>query len=215
MSFRPGMMMVRAAARSAMAPRALRAVALPSVRFASLSSEGQTILDHLLKTEMDAEAYYKEMAEKAKNQGFRNIFTMLAKEEAKHTEWIKQLAQDGELGSAVKQNKTLLGDIKLIGQSMKESRKDLNKLCADQVELYRIARDIEAQSRDFYKERAKYATDPAVRKLLEIIAAEEDKHYRLVKGLLDFVSEEEEGYEVDALNFWVKLDDPIADMGKP
>lgn len=185
-------------------------------RFAgTLSAEGQTILDLLLKTEVDAESYYREMAEKSKNEGFRNIFTMLAKEEAKHTEWIKQLAKDGELGAAVKLNKNLLGDVKLIGTQMKESRKDLNKLCADQIELYRICRDIEAQSRDFYKERAKHAADPAVRKLLEIIATEEEKHYQLVKGLLEFVSEEAEGYEVDALNFWVKLDDPIADMGKP
>lgn len=188
---------------------------VPPARFATLSAEGQTILDLLLKTELDAEAYYKEMAAKAKNEGFRNIFAMLAKEEAKHMEWIKQLAKDGELGSTMKLNKTLLGDVKLIGQQMKESRKDLNKLCADQIELYRICRDIEAQSRDFYKERAKHAADPAVRALLEMIAAEEEKHYQLVKGLLDFISEEEEGYEVDALNFWVKLDGPIADMGKP
>ena len=83
--------------------------ALPSVaRFASLSSEGQSILDHLLKIELDAEGYYKEMAAKAKNDGFRTIFSMLANEEAKHTEWVKHLAQSGELSPAVQLNRSLL-----------------------------------------------------------------------------------------------------------
>jgi rubrerythrin len=187
------------------------------MRLAStLSAQGKSILDHLLKTESDAEAYYRDLATKAKNDGFRNIFLMIAKEEAKHTEWLSSLAKDGgALGAAVLLNQTLLGDAKCVFQGMTENRKDLNKLCEDQIELYRAARDIEAQSRDFYAERAKHATDPALKKLLETIAIEEDKHYRLLHGLLQFISEEEGGYEVDALNFWVNMDEPLADMGKP
>ena len=62
---------------------------------------------------------------------------------------------------------------------------------------------MEAMSRDFYLRRAKAATDPTLKKLLETLAAEEEKHYKLLHSLLVFISEEAEGYEVDALNFWV------------
>ena len=113
MSFRSMLGMVRVVARPIAVARPFQpfpfaALRVPA-RFASgLSEEGQTILDLLLKNESEAEGFYKEMAAKAKNDGFRNIFNMLAQEEAKHTEWIKNLAQDGELGSTVKLNKSLL-----------------------------------------------------------------------------------------------------------
>lgn len=73
-----------------------------------LSAERNTILELLLKTESNAEALYTELSQKALSEGFRTIFGMLAREEAKHTEWIRQLARDGALGPAVKQNDEIL-----------------------------------------------------------------------------------------------------------
>ena len=87
---------------------ALRRYAGPGSSGLGMSAASHTILEHLLKTEGSAEGLYKEMAEKAKGEGFRTIFTMLAREEAKHTEWIKQLARDGFLGPAVKHNDEIL-----------------------------------------------------------------------------------------------------------
>ena len=67
------------------------------------------------------------------------------------------------------------------------------------------ARDIEAASRNVYAARAKYATAPALKKLLEVLAAEEDKHYQLLHGLLQFIAGdgEEEIYDMEITNFWV------------
>ena len=60
------------------------------------------MLGFLIKTEGDAKDYYLELASKATDEGFRTIFEMLAKEEAKHVEWMKALAQNGgPLGMAV------------------------------------------------------------------------------------------------------------------
>ena len=73
----------------------------------------------------------------------------------------------------------------------------------------RAARDIEAQSRDFYLERAKHARDPTLRHLLELLAKDEDKHFRILNGLVEFLCEHAEWFEgcsalkEDALNFWV------------
>ena len=85
-----------------------KALATAASGGSGLSPQDQTILEHLLKAEDCAESYYREMAAKAKNEGFRNIFLMIAKEEAKHTEWLQALAKDGVLGAAVKLNKSFL-----------------------------------------------------------------------------------------------------------
>ena len=42
-----------------------------------------------------------------------------------------------------------------------------------------------------------------MRKLLEIIAAEESKHYKMVSGLLRFVTEDDESREMEQPNLWV------------
>jgi len=193
-----------------------KALATAASGGSGLSPQDQTILEHLLKAEDCAESYYREMAAKAKNEGFRNIFLMIAKEEAKHTEWLQALAKDGVLGAAVKLNKSFLGDVKSAVEGMNFSQKHMNEMCADQVELYRAARDIEAASRNFYAARAKYATAPALKKLLEMLAAEEDKHYQLLHGLLQFIAGdgEEEIYDMEITNFWIKMDAPVVDMGK-
>ena len=55
-------MATRAFGRPVMAPQQVRFYA------ASLSGENKSILDHLLRTEIDAKDYYTEMAAKAKNE---------------------------------------------------------------------------------------------------------------------------------------------------
>jgi len=199
---------------------ALRRYAGPGSSGLGMSAASHTILEHLLKTEGSAEGLYKEMAEKAKGEGFRTIFTMLAREEAKHTEWIKQLARDGFLGPAVKHNDEILGDAKKIIAAMKDTHNKLDHLCSkpdytEPIELYRMAANMEAQSAEFYAARAVVAQEPPLRKLLEVIAAEEAKHYALVSGLLQFVTEDDESREMEQPNFWVRpRTDNIVDMGK-
>ena len=79
----------------------------------------------------------------------------------------------------------------------------------------RAARDIEAQSRDFYLERAKHAHDPALRDLMQVIACEEERHYRILNGLMEFVREAADWFEgpaalkADALDFWVCVTFPL------
>lgn len=70
---------------------------------------------------------------------------------------------------------------------------------------HRTVTKMEAESAEFYKARAEIAQDPALRKLLETIAAEEVRHYRLLNGLLQFVSEDDECREMEQPNFWVGL----------
>ena len=63
----------------------------------------------------------------------------------------------------------------------------------DQLELYLEAREIEARNRDEYIKRAQLATDPKVKALFQLVAAEEQKHYVMIDELIQFVSKAEPG----------------------
>jgi rubrerythrin len=63
----------------------------------------------------------------------------------------------------------------------------------EETAAYRKARDIEEKSRQFYREKAQEETDQQSRVLLERLALEEDKHYRIMDNIVEFVSRPEPG----------------------
>ena len=56
------------------------------------------VLEYLLKVEKDGEEYYRGLAAKATNPGFKRILTMLADDEARHYEAIEDMAHTGDTG---------------------------------------------------------------------------------------------------------------------
>jgi rubrerythrin len=63
----------------------------------------------------------------------------------------------------------------------------------EETNAYRKARDIEEKSRTFYQEKAETAADNEAKLLLRMLAAEEDKHCRIMDNIIDFVSRPEPG----------------------
>jgi hypothetical protein len=62
------------------------------------STVDMDVLDYLLKVEKDGEEYYRGLAEKATNPGFKRILTMLADDEARHYQAIEDMAHSGDTG---------------------------------------------------------------------------------------------------------------------
>jgi rubrerythrin len=56
------------------------------------------------------------------------------------------------------------------------------------VDLYRKARDIEAESKRYYLQKAEEAQDNHQKEAFKKLAEEENKHLVLIQGLCDFVS---------------------------
>ena len=69
-----------------------------SMGLRAYSTADMGVLDYLLKVEKDGEEYYRGLAAKATNPGFKRILTMLADDEAKHYEAIEDMAHSGDTG---------------------------------------------------------------------------------------------------------------------
>jgi rubrerythrin len=161
-----------------------------SMGLRAYSTADMGVLDYLLKVEKDGEEYYRGLAAKATNPGFKRILTMLADDEAKHYEAIEDMAHSGDTGMG---KSSILATTKTIFESIRDDP-NVDLLSAkDQIALYEEARDLEARNRDEYIARAKAATDPKVRALFELVANEEQKHYVMMDELIQFIAKAEPG----------------------
>jgi rubrerythrin len=163
------------------------------------------IFEFAMEKERHAEEYYRQLAEKVDHTGLKNILTMLADEEAKHYETVQKIKANTTLH--VKET-PVLKDAKAIFAKMK---KDAERFSFDisEVDLYRKACDIEAESKKYYLQKAGEVADPAQEKVLRRLADEENKHLVLVQSLSDFVARPEtylEDAEFDHLDGYVDGD---------
>ncbi len=148
------------------------------------------IFEYAMQMEKDGENYYRRLAESTDNKGVKTIFTMLADEEVKHFNIIRDAKS--QTPQQVSES-TILHDTKNIFTELRQSgeRWDLN---AEQKELYKKARDIEEKSRKFYLEKSQQVGEEQKQIFLKL-AEEERKHYLLLENILQLVSRPESWLE--------------------
>ncbi len=134
--------------------------------------------------EKRAEQYYRQLAEKANHDGLKKILTMLADDEAEHVEAIERMK--AETPDKVMETPVLAG-ARAIFERMRGSAEKFD-FHISEVDLYRKARDIEAESKKYYLQKAEEVQDPTQEEAFRKLAAEENKHLVLVQTLCDFVS---------------------------
>jgi len=141
------------------------------------------IFEYAMQMEKDGETYYRQLVEQTDNKGLKTIFSMLADEEVKHYEVVKQMkTQSPQMAQT-----QVLTEAKNVFVQMKESG-DTFDIDARQVELYKKAQDIEKKSQDFYSEKAQEVTQEHQKETFRQLAAEEEKHYFLLDNIIQFVS---------------------------
>lgn len=142
------------------------------------------VYDFAMKMEMDGKAYYEQLAAATKIVGLRNIFQSLAGDEKKHYEIFQGLknqasptmAESTVLETARNIFATLLAEKATAGQAR------------DDLDGYRHAMKLEAESFRFYEEVAIHTPDPGIKQLLSRIADEERKHFNILRNVFDFVN---------------------------
>jgi len=107
------------------------------------------IFEYAMQMEKDGENYYRELAQKTNNKGIKTILTMLADEEVKHYNAVKQMMTTNPQMAET----TILTDAKNVFEQMKKCQEAFN-IDVGQIQLYKKAQDIEEKSRDFYLEKA-------------------------------------------------------------
>eukprot|EP00667_Euglena_gracilis_P027686 EG_transcript_34476 len=158
------------------------------------------VFEYLLKTEKDGEEFYRSLATKTSNAGFKYIFNMLADEEAKHYRAIETMDVSSDL---TLERSTILGETRNVFEQIRADPNAKITSARDHIALYEEARNLEARSRDEYRRRAALATDPKVRALFQLVANEEQKHYVMIDELIKFVGKAEigQGAHIESAEF--------------
>jgi len=146
-----------------------------------------------LEKEQLAHETYKKLAQASPSDSFKGILNLLAAEELRHVEMVRALQQS----QSVEIPKTeLLGEAKKVFERINTAREDFD-FNITEADLYKKARQIELDARDYYQAKADETDDEELKKILIRLAEEEQKHYVLVDNLCQFV-ERPQSYLADA-----------------
>jgi hypothetical protein len=150
--------------------------------------------------ELDGRHFYLDLAKKTNNTGIKSILTIMAESETKHYNVILSMQKnDKTLYSA---DTEVLTKIKNIFVKMKEEKGiDVD---VSQVEFYKKALEVEANSEKFYLERADAEKDPHRKKIFLTLASEEKNHCVLLENIVNFVSQPDNWVENAE---WYHIDD--------
>lgn len=137
-----------------------------------------------LNREAELRDYYSSLAEKAVVTGVKSIFFLLAADEQRHYQMIQALAASTatEIASDSSSTETAKGILETF-------RGDTTVAARLQTDLaaYEHALAAEMNSMEFYEHLIAAEADSCRRKTLEIILAEERKHYSIVENLYEYV----------------------------
>ncbi|MHC4131954.1 MAG: ferritin-like domain-containing protein [Planctomycetota bacterium] len=147
--------------------------------------------DYAMEKEKEAEGLYRELAEKTNNEGFANIFIMLADEEAVHYRIVEEMKNEVPVELSESE---ILPNAKNIFKGMSR-KKEAFEIETDQLELYKKAQGIEQTSRDFYLEKAGEVEDAFQKEVFEKLADQEQKHYLLLDNIIELVVRPEQWLE--------------------
>ena len=143
------------------------------------------IFDFALKMETDAETYYKELAEQTKMEGIKGIFLDLAADEKKHFEIFK--AMQARSDNAHMRDSEALENAKNTFEQLLKSKPAANDIQGN-LDAYEHAMKMEAEAARVYEEAKARETSPEVKKLLQRVIEEEQKHFNIIQNVYDFVN---------------------------
>lgn len=141
------------------------------------------LFDFAMKMELDGKAYYEKLAAETPLSGLKTIFTRLAADEQKHYDAV-QAIKAGVAGAMA--DTTVLEEAKNLFESLMGDKTIVGGLRKD-LDGYRHAMKIEADSVRLYEDMAKKENNPETAQLILKIANEEKKHYNIMENLYDFV----------------------------
>jgi len=149
------------------------------------------IYEYAMQMEKDGEKFYRDLAGNCRVEGIRTIFNMLASEEVRHYNTIALLKK--QAGNSPLTKTKVLENAKNIFIRMKEEKADM-RFDSSELDSYRKAAAIEEMSRKFYLDKAADAGQENGKQIFLRLAAEEEKHLRIMENIVEFVARPEPGH---------------------
>lgn len=148
------------------------------------------IYEYAMQMEKDGEDFYRELAGNCRIEGIKTVLTMLADEEVKHFNIIAQMQKHG--GKPRIEETKVLENVKNVFAGMRDENVEISFGSSD-LAAYRKAIDIEEMSLKFYQDKAAETGDNEEKELFLRLAGEEQKHFRIMENIVEFVSRPEPG----------------------
>jgi rubrerythrin len=148
-------------------------------------------LEFAINMELDGEKYYREQAEINKENGLNKAFLLLAEEEEKHAIILQN--KSIELDYELKDNKAL-AQAKSIFKGISDYKEETIAM-PKQLDLYRMALDMEKKSIDLYNEFLSEATDEKDKELFSFLVKQEEEHFKILEELVLRINRPEEWVE--------------------
>ncbi|MBS4539211.1 ferritin family protein [Clostridium sp. D2Q-11] len=161
------------------------------------------IYEVAMKMELEGEEYYKKQMDMAESEGIKSIFKMMADDERKHYEIIKNIKEnylDCDSDIEIEEVDTIftqrLENNNYFTDEVDEKDFRFGKINIDDtVKAYRHALKLEQESIDYYKKQVENAKSECDKKIFERLAKEEKKHYEAIDNILDHVTKSERWLE--------------------
>lgn len=142
------------------------------------------IFDFAIKMELNGKIFYEKLAKTSQDKGLQAIFSELAKDEQKHYEIFLALQAGQKVHMA---DSTVLEKSKNVFETLLADKKSHVPTQGD-LEGYRYAMKIEADSFRLYEDAARQEPNPETKQLLLRIAAEEHKHFNILENIYAFIN---------------------------
>ena len=143
------------------------------------------IYDFAISKEKEAEKHYRSMIEKTEDKGLKSILSRLAEAEVRHRQIVERMKGGNSKPESAED--PILEDAKAVFEKMERSRQ-VPKVPADQAGLYQHSADMEKESMEFYREKARETQNESHRTVFLALADEEKKHLLLAETLVEMVT---------------------------
>ncbi len=148
-------------------------------------------LDYAIQTEIDGASFYLTQASQNEGTTLFKVFTLLAEEEKQHEIILRRVLSNSfsELPDNTKNqiDKTIFSNL--------DDFKDEIRTNPQQIEVYRLARDMEQKSIDLYEKMMTEAQNDSDKSVLKYLIGQETHHYQMMDEFVIRIGRPEEWVE--------------------
>jgi len=159
------------------------------------------LLEFAINMELEGEKYYNKQAENNNDNGLKNIFLMLAKDENDHAKILQN--KSNNLPYELNNNETL-SEAKNLFKGITDFKNEI-KQTPEQLDLYRAALEKEKESINLYEKLLSESNDDKSRNLFNFLINQEKDHYTTLEELVSQLNKCNDW--VESAEFGVRLED--------
>lgn len=157
------------------------------------------IFQFSLQMERDAEALYRNLAERTEHKGVKNVFTMLADDENRHARAIEIIKKN-----VIPVPESSVDSIITVFRKIQEEGKT-DVIGSGIIPELNRALEIEKKGMEFYEDKLGSLDSDDARKLFSLLSRQEKSHYHIIENLIELIEKPE--WWVEHAEFTPKGDD--------